>query len=77
MINYQNDEVFNLLNLLIGYIDLSKEIKQNHYNVTHYDLKTYHFIRYFNVVNIKYLTEDYRNFFIMASVLLFELTYKR
>ncbi len=76
MINYQNDEVFNLLNLLIDYIDLSKEIKQNHYNVTHYDLETYHFIRYFNVVNIKYLTEDYRNFFIMASVLLFELTYK-
>ena len=76
MINYKNPKIDEQLKLAQNYINLNNEIVQNHYNATHLDLYSYYFIRYFNVINIKFELEDYRNFFIMSSVLIFELTFK-
>ena len=76
MINYKNPKIDEQLKLAQNYINLNNEIVQNHYNATHLDLYSYYFIRYFNVINTKFELEDYRNFFIMSSVLIFELTFK-
>ncbi len=76
MINYKNPKIDEQLKLAQNYINLNNEIVQNHYNATHLDLYSYYFIRYFNVIYIKFELEDYRNFFIMSSVLIFELTFK-